>query len=432
MEKGIAPGDRVRVELDDGTLEGIVMPASGLSGRGRVVIKLSSGYNIGIDEHRIRSITLTEKYVKPAGSVTQKMSTVADRPVVSILSTGGTIASKVDYRTGGVYASYTAEDILQVAPELHNIASIKSRVVMNVMSEDMHKDLWIEMARAVAEELNSGSDGVVVTHGTDTMHYSTAALSFMLKNLSKPVIFTGSQRSSDRGSSDAFLNIVCSTAFAASDAAGVYLVMHGSMSDSFCLAHIGTKVRKMHTSRRDAFKSVNACPVAKITPDCKVEFLSTVSRRGSGVVSVDDRFEEKVAFIKVYPGMDPKLIDFYINEGYKGIVFEGTALGHVPTTIREKSLIPKIEAARDAGLAMMMTTQCLFGRVHPYVYSNLREVSSRGVVYCEDMLPETAYVKLMWVLGHTNRPSEVKDLMLDNIAGEITKRTVTDVEFIDF
>jgi glutamyl-tRNA(Gln) amidotransferase subunit D len=263
------------------------------------------------------------------------------------------------------------------------------------------------------------------------MHYSTAALSFMLKNLSKPVVYTGSQRSTDRGSSDSFLNIVCSTAFAASDFSGVYLVMHGRMSDNYCLSHIGTKVRKMHTSRRDAFKSINSKPAAKIFADGKTEPLTELPKRGSGKVELDSKLEEKVALVKIYPGMSPKIVDFYLNEGYKGIVFEGTALGHVPTTIKETSLIPFIEKARDKGVVMAMTTQCLFGRVNPHVYSNLREVSSRGVIYCEDMLPETAYVKLMWVLGHTNRPSEVKELMLKNIAGEITERSVGEEEFLE-
>jgi len=183
----------------------------------------------------------------------------------------------------------------------------------------------------------------------------------------------------------------------------------------------------MHTSRRDAFQSINDKPLAKIYPSGKIEVLNkNYPKRKEGKVTVDDKLEEKVAFIKIYPGMNPEIVDFYLGKGYKGIVFEGTALGHVPTTLKETSIIPKIELAKDRGVAMAMTTQCLFGRVHPHVYANLREVSSCGVIYCEDMLPETAYVKLMWVLGHTSKSEEVKKLMLTNIAGEITPRTHID------
>lgn len=430
MDKSLKSGDRVRVELDGKVLEGVFMPRPDLADKEHIVLKLPSGYNIGIGKSKIKSITVIEHYHKKADEPAKSIVTPSDKPLVSILSTGGTISSKVDYRTGGVYASYTAEDLIRVAPELNNLANLKSKFVMNIMSEDMNKDAWIHLAEEIAKTLNEGSSGVVVTHGTDTMHYSTALMSFMLKNLSKPVVFTGSQRSSDRGSSDSFLNIICSTAFAASEFAGVYLVMHGSMSDNYCLAHLGTKVRKMHTSRRDAFKSINARPAAKILSNGSIEIFSNLPKSREGRFEVDTKIEERVALIKVHPNMNPKVIDFYINEGYSGIVFEGTALGHVPTHVKEKSLIPAIERARDKGISMAMTTQSLFGRVNPYVYSNLRELSTRGVVYCEDMLSETAYMKLMWVLGHTSKPNEVRELMLKNIAGEITERTAPEDDFL--
>ena len=429
MEKDVKPGDRVRVVLEDKTLEGVLMPRPDMADKEHIVLKMESGYNIGLDRSGIKSITVVEKHIEAKHAPSKPLPRRPGKPLVSILSTGGTISSRVDYRTGGVYASYTAEDLVKIAPELNSLADIKSRFLMNVMSEDMKPPLWAEIAENIALELNGGSGGVVVTHGTDTMHYSTAALSFMLKNLSKPVVFTGSQRSSDRGSSDSFLNIVCSTAFAASNVSGVYLVMHGSMSDNYCLAHLGTKVRKMHTSRRDAFKSINARPAAKILSDGSVERLMELPHRSEGNVVVDSRMEEKVALIKIYPGMEPHVIDFYIDRGYRGIVLEGTALGHIPTKVKETSLIPSIEKARDSNVAVAMTTQCLYGRVHPYVYSNLREVSNRGVVYCEDMLPETAYVKMMWVLGHTGDVNQAREMMLTNYAGEITKRTVVEEEF---
>lgn len=416
-------GDRIRLECVDAVYEGILLPRSQLFKDSHVILKLDSGYNIGIEKKRIKKRALIERNPpKPRPEKREKKFDDA-KPTVSVLSTGGTISSKIDYRTGGVYASYTAQDLLDVAPELEEFANLKSRAIMNVMSEDMTPKGWVEIAEAVIEEFAQGADGVVVTHGTDTMHYSTAALSFLLKNLGKPVVFTGSQRSSDRGSSDGFMNLICSVIFAASDYAGVYLVMHGSMEDDYCLAHPGTKVRKMHTSRRDAFQSINASPVARILPTGEIEPITKKYLSRSDVIpSLDGGFADGVALVKVYPGMLPELIDFYVDKGFKGIVLEGTALGHVPTN-NDISLLPSIENARDKGVLIAMTTQCLYGRVHPHVYTNLRELSSRGVVFCGDMLPETCYVKLRWVLNKTQDPSEAEKLLLADVAGEITEKT---------
>lgn len=125
---------------------------------------------------------------------------------------------------------------------------------------------WIKIAHEVAKSLNSGDSGVVVAHGTDTMGYTAAALSFMLRDLGKPVILVGAQRSSDRPSSDAAMNLICSVRMSTSDVAEVMVVMHGETGDTYCLAHRGTKVRKMHTSRRDAFRSINDVPIAKVWP----------------------------------------------------------------------------------------------------------------------------------------------------------------------
>lgn len=416
------PGDLAEVKTKKNTHTGIIMPRPALITGDDLIVKLDSGYNIGIARKDITSITLIKQHKQKKESKKPPIKFDKKKPTISILSTGGTISSKVDYRTGGVYASYTASDLLESMPELSDIANIKSRALMNVMSEDMTPGVWLEIAAEIAKELNSGVDGVVVTHGTDTMHFSTAAVSFLLPNLSKPVVFTGSQRSSDRGSADSFLNLTCSISFAVSDVCGVYLVMHGSLNDTYCYAHLGTKVRKMHTSRRDAFKSINAHPAAKVFPDGRITYLSKVKKRQDLKTKTDLKFEEKIGLVRVFPGMPPKILDFYLEQGYNGLVIEGTALGHVPTE-GKMSLIPKIKKAISKGVIVAMTTQCLYGRVHPHVYTNLRKVSHLGVIYCEDMLPETAYVKLGWVLGHTKEYAKAKQMMLTNYAGEITERT---------
>ncbi|ALV62256.1 Glutamyl-tRNA(Gln) amidotransferase asparaginase subunit [Thermococcus sp. 2319x1] len=423
-EKGIEVGDYVEiVEKENGTravYRGLVMPPYELSKGETLTIKLDNGYNIGILIDQIVEVKILEK-AKPREEISFKevLPKKPGLPNVTIIGTGGTIASKIDYKTGAVHAAFTAEELAKAVPEIFEIANITPKLLFNIMSEDMKPEYWKKMAHEVAKALNSGEDGVIIGHGTDTMGYSAAALSFMLRDLGKPVIFVGSQRSSDRPSSDAAVNLICSTRMAVEDFGEVAVVMHGETSDTYCLAHRGTKVRKMHTSRRDAFRSINDVPIARIWPDGRVEYLrDDYRKRRESEVWVDDKLEEKVALIKVYPGMSGELIDFLVDKGYKGIVIEGTGLGHTPNEI-----IPTIERAVEEGVAVCMTSQCLYGRVNLNVYSTGRKLLKAGVIPCEDMLPETAYVKLIWVLGHTQNLEEVRNMMLTNYAGEITPYT---------
>ena len=423
-EKGIEIGDYVEVvEKENGTRvihRGLVMPPYELSKGETLTVKLDNGYNVGILIDQILEVRIIEK-AKPREEVSFKevLPKKPGLPNVTIIGTGGTIASKIDYKTGAVHAAFTAEELAKAVPEIFEIANITPRLLFNIMSEDMKPEYWKKMAHEVAKALNSGEDGVIIGHGTDTMGYSAAALSFMLRELEKPVIFVGSQRSSDRPSSDAAMNLICSTRMAVEDFGEVAVVMHGETSDTYCLAHRGTKVRKMHTSRRDAFRSINDVPIAKIWYDGRVEYLrEDYRKRGESEVWVDDKLEERVALIKVYPGMNGEIIDFLVDKGYKGIVIEGTGLGHTPNKI-----IPTIERAVEEGIAVCMTSQCLYGRVNLNVYSTGRKLLKAGVIPCEDMLPETAYVKLIWVLGKTQNLEEVRKMMLTNYAGEITPYT---------
>ena len=423
------PGDKAKVLTEKEEFEGILMPRPELLEKGFTVIKLDNGYNIGIEDKKIKRIELVKEY-KPKKEKKAKLPFYKNLPTVSILSTGGTISSKIDYRTGGVHADYTAEDFVEMIPELTKIANIKAKKIMAVMSEDFTNKEWSLMAKEVAKELEQ-AEGVIITMGTDTLHIAASALSFFLKDLNKPVVITAAQRSIDRGSSDAFMNLICAvTAAAKFDGAEVVTCMHGTTNDDYCLLNRGTKVRKMHTSRRDAFRPINDLPLAKVYPDGKIEIVNKdYKKKGAGKVKVDDKFEEKTALIQVYPGMESKIIDFYVNEGYKGIVLAATALGHVPTN-GPKSIIPNLKKAIDKKIPVIIASQTLYGRVHQLVYTNLRKLSVElGCIFAEDMLPETAYVKLGWVLAKTKDPEKVKELMLTNIAGEISER-ILDKEFL--
>jgi len=286
------------------------------------------------------------------------------------------------------------------------------------MTEDFTSKQWIEITEQVVKELNTDVSGVVITMGTDTLHIAAAALSFLIKDLNKPVVITASQRSIDRGSSDAFMNLSCAiTAAAKFNAAEIMTCLHGTTNDDYCLLIRGTKVRKMHTSRRDAFRPINDLPLAKVFENQKIEILNqNFKEKSDSKPTAENKFEEKTALIQIYPGIDPKIIDFYINEGYKGIVLAATALGHVP-----QNILPNIEKAINKNIPIVIATQTLYGRVHPYVYSALRMLSIKlKCIFVEDMLPETAYVKLGWALA---QGKDVKQLMLENIAGELTKRS---------
>ena len=262
---------------------------------------------------------------------------------------------------------------------------------------------------------------MIVTHGTDTLHYTSSALSFFLRNLSKPVVLTYSQRSIDRASSDANLNLQCAARMAISDAAEVMLVGHSSTNDDFCYAMRGTKVRKLHTSRRDAFKPVNDNVIAKVWPE-KVEFVSSCRPRNKEKVELDSQFTDKVALVKFYPGQDSSILDFYALK-YKGIVVEGVGLGHLAVTEAPHNWLPKLKKHIKNGFVVCVCSQCIFGRVDPYVYSNGRELVEAGVIHLEDMLAETAFIKLGWVLGHAGWKAHAKEKMLENLAGEINEHS---------
>ncbi|WP_255148880.1 Glu-tRNA(Gln) amidotransferase subunit GatD [Halorarius halobius] len=407
-------GDRVRVARGDVTYEGVLMPSTSAD---HLVVKLDGGYNVGVDRANADVDVLeSDVYDVESASDTEETSEIEfddELPTVSLISTGGTIASTVDYRTGAVTAQFTAEDVLRAVPDLAGRANYRGRVVANILSENMDTSIWQELAEAVHEEIQAGADGVVVMHGTDTMQYTASALAFML-DLPVPVVFTGSQRSADRPSSDNVMNAVCAVEAAKSDCAEVMVCMHASESDDRCVLHRGTRVRKNHTSRRDAFETVGAKPLGTVDYDAEtVEFRRDYRERDATELDIDPDLDSEVELLKFTPGMDPAMLDAL--SGKSGVVLEGTGLGHVHT-----DLIPTIESMVDDGTRVVMTSQCLEGRVCDRVYDTGRDLLDAGVVEGEDVLPGTAYVKLMWALANSE---SVAETMRTDLAGEIQERS---------
>ena len=424
-------GDSIELAHGKEKFSGTIMPRPEVGDDSILVLKQQNGYNIGIKIGNSAKITKLSAEKKTPSFAKAEVKHDKSLPRIGLIYTGGTIGSKVDYVSGGVYSFTKPEELIADIPELAGIANLEISNPFSILSEDMNYKDWAAIAENVAKSLNGGARGVVVTHGTDTMHYSAAALSFMLENLNAPVVYTGAQRSSDRGSSDAFINLICASQIAAkANIAEVGICMHGSSSDQFCDFNRGTKVRKMHTSRRDAFKPINNLPMARVGTDGKIEYISEhreIDGANKKKVVAKTGFEPKVALIMVYPNSDPEIIGHYVEKGYKGIILEGTGLGHVPTSpsIKEMSWIPHIKHASDKGVIIGMTSQTLYGRVSSNVYRNLREVAKAGAIHCEDMLPETAYVKLGWLLGN-HKPEEARKLLATNLVGEITQRSETD------
>lgn len=445
-ERGISLGDTLKLTTSDNEFTGILMPRLESADENHIIIKLKNGYNIGIELTKIetiskimqdsnQTISSVPTAIPPPSSIVQppiekedgkegKRLDEEDKliPKIALISTGGTIASKVDYRTGGVHAALSASDLYASIPELGNYASVDTEVLLNEYSENLRPEHWSLIANKVAEKVKSGRyRGIIISHGTDTMHYTASALSFALQNLPIPIVLVGAQRSSDRPSSDAALNLIGGIVFAIkSDYSGVFVAMHASSSDDVIACHVGTRVRKNHTSRRDAFESIDVVPIALVKGDivemqqCEIKLQKRSSSNDNFVVKPD--YDGRVILLKYHPGFDPELITHAaVDAGYKVIIFEGTGLGHI-----SKECFPQIKKAIEFGLMVFMTSQCVWGRVRMTVYDTGRDLLNIGVIPLSDMIAETAIVKAMWVLANSKDKESAKKMMQENIANEIS------------
>ena len=411
-QKNVSVGDSIKV-ISDLTYAGILMPRYETSEDSHIVLKLKSGYNIGIELDKIKDV---EKISSPEEKREESSVKEADSslPKILLLSTGGTIASKVDYRTGAVTPALTASDLNDAVPEIGNIANIDAEVLFSEYSENLQPEHWVETAKKIESVANLDYKGVIVAHGTDTMHYSSAFLSFALSGLKIPVVFVGSQRSSDRPSSDAASNLIAAARFIAmTDVNGVYVVMHHNESDETISCHIGTRVRKNHASKRSAFETIGSDPAflildEKIIKNVENEFFKETFNPRLGI-------DTRVALVKYHPGYEPKQIDALIDLGFKAIIFEGTGLGHVG-----KTMYSAIKKASDHGLFLGMTSQCIDGRVRMTVYESGRDLLELGIVPLENMIPEVELVKTMWALGNSEDNNGLKKLLLENISSEFS------------
>ena len=409
----------VDIKTSRGTYTGIILPRSETADALHIVIKLRSGYNIGLAAKSVELITISGRKEAHYKIPEKEFPFDPAKPRVKLLGTGGTIASRLDYRTGAVIPAFSPGELYGSVPELGDICNLETEKLFGVFSENMGPEQYIATAQAIGREIEKGVHGIVIGHGTDTMHHTSAILSFMVQDPPVPIVMVGSQRSSDRPSSDAALNLINATKTAAeSDIAEVMICMFGPTSDQYDLLHRGTRVRKMHSSYRSTFRTISDIPIAMVSKDWIIPLRDDYKRRRRDrKVKVNTAFEEKVSIVYYYPNMKPDIIESLIDNGYRGIIIAGTGLGHV-----NKPLYPALRRAGKKGIAMYMTVQTLWGYVQMYVYDTGRDIMELGVVPASNMLPEVAYVKLGWALGQTADLEKVKEIMLKPIAGEITER----------
>ena len=415
-ESGADEGCMLNVNAAGKDYRGVLMPHHEFSAPDILILKVKSGYNIGIRLDESSTIAVESRPVQHKRPEELPEDKEGLKTIV-LIGTGGTIASYVDYRTGAVHPALSTSDMVNAVPEIRDIANLRAKVLFSIFSENMTVPHWQQLAEQIAEELNNGADGVIVPHGTDTMGYTAAAVSFMLGDVPKPVVFVGAQRSSDRPSSDASSNLMAAARFiTGGDRAGVFVCMHDTSGDDSFAIHNGTRVRKMHTSRRDAFKSINAPPVAHLDRDGKIEFNVCGRKVSSGKTEVRSAMCQDVVLLQFYPGMDPALFRDVVLKS-KGVVIAGSGLGHV-----NENMVPLIREAVEAGVVVVITSQCLNGRTNLNVYNTGRDMLAAGAITVLDMLPETAYVKLMWALANTKSADAAKVAMVSDMAGELSDR----------
>ncbi|MEK6942255.1 MAG: Glu-tRNA(Gln) amidotransferase subunit GatD [archaeon] len=427
---GCKPEEVVKLKTKNGEFEGTIIPTESKTA---LTLKLKNGYNVGIGIGEIVAMEKLNEHKKLGKPKAKELAFNPALPTISILQIGGTISSRVNYKTGIVETSFDPKDLITMYPELEQTANFNSKLVGQMYSEDMRFDHYPIIAKAIEEEIKKGGiRGIILPHGTDTMGFTAAALSFMLENPPIPIILVGSQRSTDRGSSDAALNLLSAAEFITkTDFTGIGICMHESSEDKNCVILPATKTRKLHTSRRDAFKAVNETPIARINHATKeITFLKKSHQKFDAAKKflAKTKMEPKVAIIKCHPNMFPEQFDFYRKQKYKGLVIEGTGLGQAPIGVpnkeakmNEKNFLA-IQKLVKSGCIAVMASQCIFGAVQMNVYNNAISLKKIGVIPGKDMLPETAFIKLAWLLG--NYPKEkAAEMMQQNLRGEINERT---------
>ena len=425
-----AIGKRVRMVADgpagSTSHEGVVLPGAA---QNHITVKLVNGYNVSYPIEMVKSIdeiSDAEMITTEVGSVQQNQ----DLPKVTIIHTGGTIASKVDYATGAVIARFEPEELLSSVPEILEIANINAVKLGNMWSDDIRPQHWNKMIEACQSAFDSGSVGVVITHGTDTLHISAAALSFAFAGEGgRPagrIVFTGSQRSSDRASSDATENLLSAVYWAANgpevtgEGDAAVTVMHAGSGDGICAVSPGVSVRKMHSTRRNAFQMVNGDRLGEIVISRNGLSHSTNIGSQSRSVAKPTMYDTKIKIAQFIAGphLQSDLLEAAVNANYSAILILGTGLGHLPIENPNGDAPENEKIAQfiqSSPIPVIVGNQCINGPVDLNVYSKGRHQQEIGVLgHGTTSSPEALLTKIHWLLSNDKELS----ILNQNLCGE--------------
>jgi glutamyl-tRNA(Gln) amidotransferase subunit D len=384
-------------------------------------MKLVNGYNISYPEVVVQTIEILDSVEIHEKEMITHIPQDESLPLVHLIHTGGTIASKVDYKTGAVSARFEPDELLDAVPELRSIARIHAVKLGNMWSDDIRPRHWNRMLKATEEAFAEGAVGVVITHGTDTLHYTAAAMSYGWAGQggrpSGRIVLTGSQRSPDRGSSDAAENLIAAVHWAANGPApsgygdAAVVVLHADSSDGRCAVLPGCASRKYHSSRRGAFKAINQDPIAHILvnrDNATIEFVEPRGHDARIETESPTYFDEsiRIAEFSAGPHLHSDLVQAAIDSGYDALYFHGTGLGHLPIHDPENDSPENIKLrftledyCKSGGIAIL-TTQAIHGPINLDVYSKGRDQQEIGIIGHGSLCPPSSgLVKLHHLLS---------------------------------
>ncbi len=439
MEDWPKPGTPVKLVVKTwaGKAEhsGIALPSSGDK---LVTMKLQNGYNVSFPESYVDSFEVLDEMPSIEDEIEEVRPQDESLPLVHLIHTGGTIASKVDYATGAVTARFDPHELLDAVPELRGIARIRAVKLGNMWSDDLRPRHWNRMLKATEEAFAEGAVGCVITHGTDTLHLSAAAMSYGWSGQGgRPpgrIVLTGSQRSPDRGSSDAAENLIASVHWAAHGPApsgyrdSSVVIVHASSSDGNCAVLPGCACRKYHSSRRDAFKPINQEVLAHVSIDsngAKIDYSPEAHDARIEAISPKP-FDESVRIAQFIsdPHLHPDQVQGAIDSGFDALLFHGTGLGHLPISD------PEEDSLENTRLRMMLedhisnegvvvvVTNAIHGAVNMNVYSKGRDQQDIGIIGHGSLCPPgSALVKLHHLLSAGGRESVERGWKMD-LVGE--------------
>ncbi|MEC9350997.1 MAG: Glu-tRNA(Gln) amidotransferase subunit GatD [Candidatus Thermoplasmatota archaeon] len=435
------PGTPVKVAVKtwSGVVEheGLALPPAGPK---LITLKLANGYNVSYPESYVESVEILDEVEMSEEEGPTPIEQDESLPLVHLIHTGGTIASKVDYATGAVTARFEPHELLESVPELRSVARLRVVKLGNMWSDDIRPRHWNRMLRATEEAFAEGAVGVVITHGTDTLHLSAAAMGYGWSgNGGRPpgrIVVTGSQRSPDRGSSDAAENLVAAVHWAAHGPApsgyrdASVVVLHADSSDGRCAVLPGIASRKYHSSRRDAFKSINQNPLAWINndgtgPSIEMAEHEPADARVEAISPMMFDEDTRIAQFIADAHLQPDLVMSVIKDGYDAILFHGTGLGHLPISD------PQDDSPENTKLRLMLEDHCanggvvvvvaqtIHGPMNMNVYAKGREQQEMGIIGHGSLCPPgSALVKLHHLLSRGGGQETVASNWTEDLCGE--------------